>query len=47
MHSIIQKTEKYNFVVSQSDVSNSLTLDFKLELKKNHTFFGEMLNLFI
>ena len=47
MHSIIQKTKKYNFVVSQSDVSNSLTLDFKLELKKNHTFFGEMLNLFI
>lgn len=47
MHSIIQKTEKYNFVVSQSDVNNSLTLDFKLELKKNHTFFGEMLNLFI
>lgn len=47
IHSIIQKTDKYNLVVSQSGANNSLILDFKLELKKNYTLYGEMLNLFM
>jgi hypothetical protein len=47
MHSLIQKTDKYDLVISQSAVNNSLTLDFKLGLKKNYTLYGEMLNLFM
>ena len=47
VYSIIQKTEKFNFRMAQSESSNSQTIDLSLQLKKGSTFYGEMLTIFL
>jgi hypothetical protein len=45
--SIIEKTDKYNFKLSNVDSSNTHTMNFSIELKKPYSIYGEILtNLF-
>jgi hypothetical protein len=44
IYSIIQKTEKFNFTISQKENTNSGEINLTLSLKKKNSFYAEMLS---
>jgi hypothetical protein len=44
IYSIIQKTEKFNFTISQTENINSGEVNLTLSLKKKNSFYAEMLS---
>jgi hypothetical protein len=44
IYSIIQKTEKFNFTISQTENTNSGEINLTLLLKKKNSFYAEMLS---
>jgi hypothetical protein len=47
IYSILRKTEKFNFTISQTANINSGEIDLTLSLKKKNSFYAEMLSFFM
>jgi hypothetical protein len=47
IYSILRKTEKFNFTISQTANINSGEIDLTLSLKKKNSFYTEMLSFFM
>jgi hypothetical protein len=47
IYSILRKTEKFNFTISQTANINSGKIDLTLSLKKKNSFYTEMLSFFM